>query len=141
MYVCVCDCLRSPSSSHHWCVCVCVCVCTCTCTCMCAHCIFFSFPSLPPSLPPQLQFHVSVLRALLIHTHTHQHILVSPVSVHTYNVHVTHHLRWLPTLNSCTAFTHSCGIYTSHLSLLHLLQTHGPLYCSSLTWSLPLERQ
>ena len=47
-------------------------------------------PSLPSSLPPQLQFHVSVLRPLhplLIHTHSHQHFLVSPVlCTHTYNV-------------------------------------------------------
>ena len=72
-------------------MCVCVCVhtcvrvCVCVCVCVCVH----SYTCTASSLPPQLQFHVSVLRALrplLIHSHTHQHFLVSPVfCTHTYN--------------------------------------------------------
>ena len=89
-YTCMCvymvyDYLRS-ASSHHWCVCMRACVCLCACLHTYIVCVCVLFLS-PPSLPAQLQFHV-LLRALLIHSHTHQHFLVSPVlCTHTYNVH------------------------------------------------------
>ena len=106
-------------------------------------------PLLPPSLPPQLQFHVSVLRALhplLIHTH----FLVSPVlCTHTYTpshceklyIHCAEDGYQPETGTSYTLNVHSCTLLLSPLISLSIFQTHSPLYCSSLTWSLPLERQ
>ena len=80
--VCVCVCVHVRA-----CACVCVCVCVCVCS---SECYMYSFlySTHLCSLPPQLQFHVSVpraLRPLLILSHTHQHFLVSPVLLtHTY---------------------------------------------------------
>ena len=92
-YTCMCVYMTTSDQHHHpttgVCVCLCACLCACLHTyivCVCVLTAFFSFPS--PSLPPQLQFHVSVLRALLIHSHTHQHFLVSPVSVHTHTMYI-----------------------------------------------------
>ena len=142
-------------------MCVCVHACACVHVCVCSsECYMYSFlhlcslppfhpPLLPPSLPPQLQFHVSVLRALhplLIHSH----FLVSPViCTHTYTpshceklyVHCAEDGYQPETvaLLTLSMFTHVHYYY--HPLFLSIFQTHSPLYCSSLTWSLPLGRQ
>ena len=85
-----------------------------------------SLPLPPPSLPPQLQFHVSVLRALHplpIHTHTHQHFLVSPVlCTHTC---ICDGYQPSPSLHSCSCVracmhVHVYELATSFPSFLSL---------------------
>ena len=97
-------------------------------------------------LSPQLQFHVSVLRALhppLLHSHTHQHFLVSCVLC-------IHHLDWectctllllvlLCVLSVYPSLSPSPPPLTPQLSLHPLHHFHVPVVQSLLSLSLLLQ--
>ena len=86
----------------------------------------FTPNTLALSLPPQLQFHVSVLRTLhplLIHSHIHQHFLVSPALC----IHISVYILYILYTEDAAALAYShvhsfvCNCHASlslHISTL-----------------------